>query len=205
MLVATDDERIAEAAEGFGARVSMTSPDHVSGTDRIAEAVASESDCTHVINIQGDEPLIDPELIDTLVEQMADSAEIPMITAAVPAKPGEDFQNPNIVKVVLNKRGEALYFSRSVIPHTQPESPGAPHYRHKGIYGYTKEFLLQFVRWAPSPLELAERLEQLRALENGAMIRVVLTDDDSIGVDTPEQADQIEQLLLANNRSRSEH
>ena len=197
-LIATDDERIAKAAEAFGARVKMTSPEHISGTDRIAEAVTSEPDCSHVLNIQGDEPLISPELIDLVAARLTENAGISMITAAVPVTDNLDLANPNIVKTVLTRDGEALYFSRSVIPYQDSEIPVTPCYRHKGIYGYTREFLLKFVRWDPSPLELAEKLEQLRALENGAHIHVVMTDDTSSGVDTPAQADMVEQLILAN-------
>ena len=121
-----------------------------------------------------------------------------MITAAVPVMDNLDLANPNIVKTVITRDGEALYFSRSVIPYQDSEIPVTPCYRHKGIYGYTREFLLKFVRWDPTPLELAEKLEQLRALENGAHIHVVMTDDTSCGVDTPAQADMVEQLILAN-------
>lgn len=121
-----------------------------------------------------------------------------MITAALPLVDHFDLANPNIVKTVITRDGEALYFSRSVIPYQHSETPVTTCYRHKGIYGYTKEFLLKFIRWEPSPLELAEKLEQLRALENGARIHVIITDDNSSGVDTPEQADMVEQLLLAN-------
>lgn len=178
----------------------MTSADHASGTDRIAEAAAAEPDCTHIINIQGDEPLIEPGLIDELVAGMAGDPRIEMITAAVKADPADsELDNPNVVKTVLSKDGDALYFSRSLIPHQNIEDPPAPCYRHKGIYGYTREFLLKFVRWEPSPLELAERLEQLRALENGARIRVVTTTDNSFGVDTPEQALQAEHLIFASS------
>lgn len=196
-IIATDDERIAQTARDFGAQVAMTAADHPSGTDRIAEAAAAEPDATHIINIQGDEPLIEPELIDELVDGMAGDLKTSMITAAVPMDDLSELENSNVVKTVLSKDGLALYFSRSVIPHPSSDSAVAPFYRHKGIYGYTKEFLLQFVRWSPSPLEQAERLEQLRALENGARIRVILTKDDSIGVDTPEQATLVEQQILA--------
>ena len=198
ILIATDDTRIAENAESFGAKVVMTSNDHVSGTDRIAEAAKTDQKCTHIINIQGDEPLIDPELIDQLAEKISNDPTISMITAAVPGINNLDLANSNVVKTVINKENNAIYFSRSVIPHQNSESPAAPCYRHKGIYGYTKDFLLKFVRWEPSPLELAERLEQLRAIENGESIHVIITDDNSIGVDTPEQAIMVEQLILAN-------
>ena len=198
ILIATDDARIAESAESFGAKVVMTSNDHVSGTDRIAEAAQTDQDCTHIINIQGDEPLIDPGLIDQLAEKISNDPTICMITAAVLGINNLDLANSNVVKTVINKENNAIYFSRSVIPHQNSESPAAPCYRHKGIYGYTKDFLLKFVRWEPSPLELAERLEQLRAIENGASIHVIITDDNSIGVDTPEQAIMVEQQILAN-------
>ena len=198
ILIATDDARIAESAESFGAKVVMTSNDHVSGTDRIAEAAQTDQNCTHIINIQGDEPLIDPGLIDQLAKKISSDPTICMITAAVLGINNLDLANSNIVKTVINKENNAIYFSRSVIPHQNSESPAAPCYRHKGIYGYTKDFLLKFVRWEPSPLELVERLEQLRAIENGASIHVIITDDNSIGVDTPEQAIMVEQQILAN-------
>ena len=197
-LIATDDERIAEVAGTFGARVEMTSSSHISGTDRIAEAVTAEADCTHVINIQGDEPLITPGLIDQVAARLTENPSISMVTAALPVVDDLDLANPNIVKTVITSKGEALYFSRSVIPYQDSKIPVTPCYRHKGIYGYTREFLLKFVRWEPSPLELAEKLEQLRALENGERIHVIITDDASSGVDTPAQADMVEKLLLAN-------
>ncbi len=193
VVVATDDERIAEAARGFGAEVAITRGDHPSGTDRIAEAAGALEDPTHVINIQGDEPLIAPRLIDALAAALAGDPDLEMVTAATPLDPGPDFLDPNIVKVVLARDGHALYFSRSPIPNDA--SASAPLFRHKGIYGYRADFLQQFVRWRPSPLERAERLEQLRALENGARIRVLITDEPSIGVDTPEQAAYVEKLL----------
>ncbi|MBT7981304.1 MAG: 3-deoxy-manno-octulosonate cytidylyltransferase [Akkermansiaceae bacterium] len=198
ILIATDDTRIAESAESFGAKVVMTSDNHVSGTDRIAEAAITDQNSTHIINIQGDEPLIDPDLIDQLAEKISNDSTICMITAAVAGINNLDLANSNVVKTVIDKENNAIYFSRSVIPHQNSESPAAPCYRHKGIYGYTKDFLLKFVRWEPSPLELAERLEQLRAIENGERIHVIITDDNSIGVDTPEQAIIVEQQILAN-------
>jgi 3-deoxy-manno-octulosonate cytidylyltransferase (CMP-KDO synthetase) len=198
-LIATDDERIATAARQFGAEVAMTASDHPSGTDRIAEAAQSCPEATHVINIQGDEPLISPSLIDQLAATLAENSKISMITAANPLKVLKDREDSNIVKVVLNQHGNALYFSRSPIPFQRPSAANhhstTPYFRHKGIYGFTREFLLQFVRWAPSPLELAEHLEQLRALENGTDIHVVITDDESIGVDTPEQARTVADLI----------
>lgn len=194
-LLATDDKRIASAAEAFGAEVVMTRSDHPTGTDRLAEAVGAYPECTHVINVQGDEPLIDPGLIDQLAETLLNDPALPMVTAANPIADHDQLADPNIVKVVLNKRNNALYFSRSVIPHDRTGQGQATWFRHQGIYGYTREFLLAYVRWDPSPLEVTEKLEQLRALENGASIAVVLTDHDSIGVDTPAQAEHVATLL----------
>ena len=199
VIIATDDSRIKEAAENFEAIVTMTSNTHLSGTDRIAEAMKEESNCTHVLNIQGDEPLIDCSLIDQLCEKLSKNSDICMITAAISIKNDLDLANPNIVKTIIDKHNNAIYFSRSLIPYQTSENPAAPCFRHKGIYGYTKDFLLKFVRWDPSPLELTESLEQLRAIENGEKIHVVITEDDSIGVDTPEQALIVENQILRKN------
>ena len=194
-LVATDDERIRDAVLAFGGKVVMTSPDHPTGTDRIAEAARAIPAATHIINIQGDEPLIDPTLIDELAATLASHPDLPMVTAANELTDEVSFQDPNVVKVVLDASGHALYFSRSPIPYLRTRPPGLRLFRHKGIYGYSRRFLEQFVTWPPSPLETAESLEQLRALENGARIRVIITEDDSIGLDTPAQAPLIESLL----------
>lgn len=202
VLVATDDERIAMAARGFGAEVCMTSPDHQSGTDRIAEAARSIPDATHVINVQGDEPLISPDLVDELAAKMQSDSGIGMITAVHAIDDEALLENPNIVKCVLTRDGRALYFSRSRIPHPRGHHPGLRCWRHMGIYGFRRDFLEQFVRWEPSPLEMTESLEQLRALENGASIHVVITEHDSPGIDTPQQAEEMEERmtkLLAQN------
>ena len=176
----------------------MTSSDHSTGTDRIAEAAQSVPEATHVINIQGDEPLIDPGLIDQLVHVMATQPLLDMATAANPMSPDDPaVADPNVVKVVQALNGNALYFSRSALPLFRNEVKGLPVMRHKGIYAYRRGFLKRFVTWEPSPLERAESLEQLRALENGASIHVIRTDDASPGVDTPEQADAIELLLTS--------
>jgi len=188
VIIATDDARIAEAAAAFGAEVEMTKPSHPSGTDRIAEVARRHPEFPHVINIQGDEPLVSPRLISRLARQLMADPRIPMITAANEFVDPSEFKNPNIVKVVLNKQGQAMYFSRSVIPFQRREMSKLKFYRHKGIYGFRRDFLLKFVRWAPSVLEQAEQLEQLRALENGASVHVLITNDDSPGVDTPGQA-----------------
>jgi 3-deoxy-manno-octulosonate cytidylyltransferase (CMP-KDO synthetase) len=197
VAIATDDERIRDEALSFGAEVVMTSPHHPTGTDRIAEAISAIPEATHIINIQGDEPLIDPALIDELAQAMISDAALPMVTAANPIDDDAAYHDPNVVKVVLDLSGHALYFSRSPLPYQRTKSVGLTLYRHKGIYGYRRDFLETFITWPPSPLEQAESLEQLRALENGARIRVIITSDDSIGLDTPEQAPLIESLLFS--------
>ena len=195
IIVATDDMRIAEAAFAFGAEVSMTSPKHRSGTDRCAEVAKRLHGYSHVINVQGDEPLIDPALITRLAKTLTADKSIEMITAANVFGSDEDAGNPNAVKVVLDRQSNALYFSRSAIPFIRADGCEAPFYRHQGIYGYSVKFLLQFVKWKPGVLEQCEQLEQLRALENAARIRVVLTKTASLGVDAPEDAALVERLL----------
>ena len=195
VIVATDDMRIAEAAFDFGAEVTMTSPKHRSGTDRCAEVAKRLHGYSHVINVQGDEPLIDPALVGRLVKALVGDGGIEMITAATPFGAGEDPRNPHAVKVVLDRRSDALYFSRSPIPFVRGDGVKAAFYRHQGIYGYTVKFLLQFVKWKPGVLEQCEQLEQLRALENGTRIRVLPTKAASIGVDTPEDVALVERLL----------
>jgi 3-deoxy-manno-octulosonate cytidylyltransferase (CMP-KDO synthetase) len=200
IIVATDDERIRDAVLAFGGQVAMTSPDHPTGTDRIAEAAQAVPQATHIVNIQGDEPLIDPALIDELAAAMAADPALDMATAANPLDPSDPaVHDPNVVKVVTALDGRALYFSRSPLPYFRNPVPGLPVLRHKGIYAYKRSFLERFITWPPSPLEIAESLEQLRALENGASIKVLLTADTSPGVDTLEQALEIERLLAAVN------
>ena len=195
VVIATDDDRIRDEAISFGAEVVMTAAHHPTGTDRIAEAAAAIPQATHVINIQGDEPLIEPALIDELAQAMIADDALPMVTAANPIEDEAAYHDPNVVKVVLDLSGHALYFSRSPLPYRRTQPAGLTLYRHKGIYGYRRDFLEAFITWPPSPLEQAESLEQLRALENGARIKVIITTDDSIGLDTPEQAPLIESLL----------
>lgn len=196
VIIATDDERIVEAAASFGARAVLTSPHHPSGTDRIAEAACSFPDHGVIINVQGDEPLISPALIDDLAKAMRAAPSVRMITAAAPIHDAAQITDANVVKVVFDLHGDALYFSRSPLPFVRDASAGAKHFRHLGIYGFQRSFLFQFIAWPPSLLERTECLEQLRALENGARIRVVLTDDLSPGVDTIEQARDIEARLI---------
>jgi 3-deoxy-manno-octulosonate cytidylyltransferase (CMP-KDO synthetase) len=199
IVIATDDDRIFQAANAFGAKAVMTSANHPTGTDRIAEAAAALTlagqDASYIINIQGDEPLIDPALIDQLADALHTDPGVSMATAANPITDETLVFDPNVVKCVLALNGDALYFSRSPLPYRRAESPTLTLYRHKGIYAYRRDFLEKFITWAPSPLELAESLEQLRALENNARIKVLITDDESPGVDTLEQAQQIEALL----------
>ncbi|MEM6279711.1 MAG: 3-deoxy-manno-octulosonate cytidylyltransferase [Verrucomicrobiota bacterium] len=198
LTVATDDERIADAVRDFGGHVTMTRDDHPSGTDRAAEVAGTFPEMSHIINIQGDEPLIDTTLIDRLASDLLAQPGLPMITAANPLT-AEDpaLEDPNVVKVTIDAHGNALYFSRSLIPHPRNAPPELRYFRHKGIYGFRRDFLFDFVNWEPSLLERTEGLEQLRALENGGRIRVVLTDDESPGVDTPEQAAILDEQLRA--------
>ncbi len=219
VIVATDDARIANAAKKF-CRVEITRLEHPSGTDRIAE-VAARCQCDAVVNVQGDEPLIDPAVIDAVAGALEDNE---MSTAATPIKNPAELDNPNVVKVVVNAAGRALYFSRRTIPYLREGSARAsravegaplstrsvdeastvtrearvlpfPFLKHLGIYGYRRETLLRLVKFPVSPLEQAEKLEQLRALENGIPVAVVQVDYDSVSVDVPEDVKRVEKLL----------
>ncbi len=195
VVIATDDERIAAEARRFGAPVRMTRADHPSGTDRVAEVASTES-AELVVNIQGDEPLIDPDAIDAAVLALDGEPEIPMGTLKkLIANPAEA-ANPNVVKVITNHAGDAVYFSRCPIPYCR-EGAAAKHYKHIGMYVYRRDFLLGYSHLRVGPLEQAEKLEQLRALENGFRIRVVETDYDSLGVDTPEDLEYVAKLFEA--------
>ena len=197
LIVATDDERIAEAVRGLGCEAAMTRSDHPSGTDRVAE-VAAQTGAETVINIQGDEPLIDPGLIDALADALAGDADWDMATAAVPIGDTDDLNNPSVVKVVWGQDGRALYFSRSVIPFVRDAALAAAaglHWRHLGIYAYRREFLERLVREQPTALEQAEKLEQLRALHIGGRIAVIETEDVGIGVDTAADVQYVEAVL----------
>lgn len=195
VIIATEDMRIAEAAFDFGAEIALTSDKCVSGTDRVAEVARNLKGFTHVINVQGDEPLVDPATVTKLAKAMAASRDISMITSASVFEAGDDVANPNSVKVVIDRAGDALYFSRSTIPFVRNEVPGLKFFRHQGIYGYTLELLFQFVKWKPTQLEKSESLEQLRALENGVKIRVITVKHLSLGVDTPADADAVAPFL----------
>lgn len=204
LVVATDDERIAQAVSSFGGKAVMTSIDHPTGTDRLAEAISFFPQATHVINIQGDEPLIDIKLIDEIGAALLTDSKWQMVTAANPmAVDDPDVLDPNVVKVVMGLDGRALYFSRSAIPFSRQQPDGLTVFRHKGIYGYRRAFLEQFIKWQPTALECAESLEQLRALEHGAQIKVLTTLDTSPGVDTLEQAQAVELLLQSSTHFSS--
>jgi 3-deoxy-manno-octulosonate cytidylyltransferase (CMP-KDO synthetase) len=203
VVIATDDMRIASAAFEWGAEVALTSLRHRTGTNRAAEVARKTKQFAYVINIQGDEPLIDPRLIDKVVEKLQSDRKVGIVTAAHPFKnPAEAFSSHQ-VKVVLDLCGNALYFSRAAIP--APRDDGRSLFlRHQGVYGFRRQTLLQFVRWKPSPLERAESLEQLRALENGVKVHVLVTAIGSPGIDTPEDATALEERLArASRRMRS--
>jgi 3-deoxy-manno-octulosonate cytidylyltransferase (CMP-KDO synthetase) len=194
VIVATDDIRIAKAAFTWDAEVALTSPKHRSGTDRIAEVARNAEQFAFVINIQGDEPLIDPQLIDKLVKKLRSDREIEIVTAAHRFENSGEAFSPHQVKVVVDKSRRALYFSRAAVPF--PRNPSGIRYlRHQGIYGFRRHTLLQFVKWKPTPLECAESLEQLRALENGVRVHVLITAKGSPGIDTLADAEALEQKL----------
>lgn len=202
-VVATDDARIAEAVTGFGGIVAMTRADHATGTDRLAEVAATLKDDL-VVNVQGDEPLIDPRMIEAAVAPMLADPAIPMGTLKTPLTSLEEYRNPNVVKVVTDQNGFALYFSRAPIPYPRdfaadlavrwPELSTA---KHVGLYVYRRDFLLRYPTLAPTPLEKQECLEQLRALENGYRIRVAETHLVGQGVDTPEDLERVKAVLAA--------
>jgi len=189
-IVATDDQRIVDALRPFETHCVMTSPAHQSGTDRIAEVARSLNDDV-VVNVQGDEPEIEPWIIDSLIDRLMTSDE-DMATAATKFPAGADVNDPNLVKVVTDTRGRAIYFSRSVIPfhRDKTESPRAAYYLHLGIYAYRRDFLLHFASWKPTPLEQTEKLEQLRALEHGNSIFVMPVERATHGIDTEEQYEE---------------
>jgi 3-deoxy-manno-octulosonate cytidylyltransferase (CMP-KDO synthetase) len=214
VVIATDDMRIASAAFEWGAEVALTSRKHCSGTNRVAEVARKTKQFAYVINIQGDEPLIDHRLIDKMVQKLRSDHKVGIVTAAHPFENPADASSPHQVKVVLDLRGTALYFSRAPIPFQRSRSGGLQSaegengrskerpsmLRHQGIYGFRRETLLQLVRWKPTPLERTESLEQLRALENGVKVHVLVTATGSPGIDTPEDATALEQKLARAKR-----
>ena len=195
-VVATDDERIYDEARRFGAPVAMTRSDHATGTERVAEvAAANSADIADIIvNVQGDEPLIDPEAIDAAVEPMLAASAPPLATLKKRIRDARELADPNVVKVVTDRAGNAIYFSRSLIPFPR-DGAAAEHFKHLGLYVYQRDFLLAYPGLPVGPLEAAEKLEQLRALENGYTIRVVETEYESVGVDTPEDLERVRRLM----------
>lgn len=198
VTVATDDERILKAVESFGGRAVLTSSAHRSGTDRIAEA-AEKTTADIIVNMQGDEPLIEPELIDRAVAPMLEDPNLLVCTLKTEITEEEEYYNPNAVKVVTDKDGYALYFSRSPIPYGKGSflKLRSRPYKHIGLYVYRRDFLLKFPKLEPTPLEETESLEQLRALENGYRIKVVETKYNPISVDTPEDLERVRRLIKA--------
>jgi 3-deoxy-manno-octulosonate cytidylyltransferase (CMP-KDO synthetase) len=198
-IIATDDQRVFDAARAFGAPVRMTRSDHISGTDRVAE-VASAENAAIVVNIQADEPLLDPAAIDTAILSVAQDSGVLMSTLKKRIEDPREIADANVVKVIVDQAGDAIYFSRSPIPYNrEPSSQGnpVPYYKHIGLYVYERDFLLNYSLLPVGPLEQAERLEQLRALENGYSIRVVETEYESLGVDTPEDLERVSRLFEA--------
>jgi len=200
-IIATDDERVFQVARSFGAQVRMTRPDHPSGTDRVAE-VASNGDAEIIVNIQGDEPLIDPAAIDAAILPLNHDPDVVMATLSKRIEDPREIADPNVVKVVSNHAGDAIYFSRCPIPYDRDAANGgaasrSPCFKHIGLYVYRRNFLLQYSTLPVGPLEQSERLEQLRALENGYAIRVVETEYESLGVDTPQDLEHVSRLFEA--------
>ena len=197
VVVATDDERIVAAVEAFGGEAFLTSVDHKTGSDRIAQ-VAAHMDCDIVVNIQGDEPLIEPEIIDEFVQEMLKDTKLVMVTGCHEIHDEQALQNPNVVKVVSNLHGFALLFSRSLIPYPRYTQRFAA-YEHIGIYVYTKDFLMTYITLEETPLAATESLEQMRVLEHGYAIKIVKTrfPYNALSVDTQEDLEQVERIMLA--------
>ena len=198
VLVATDDERIRDAVLRFGGNVRMTAANHGSGTERLAEAVR-ELPCDIVVNVQADEPLVEPAAIDATVEALRASSDAPMSTARCALADSGELADRNVVKVVVDAQGHALYFSRAAIPYRFAAGDGVPDgvYKHVGLYAYRRNFLLHIAALEPTPLERAERLEQLRVLEHGYRLQTVRISGAPVGVDTPEDLERV-RCLIAN-------
>lgn len=199
VVVATDNELVEKAVLDFGGKAVMTSPDHPSGTDRLAEVALMYPDVDVIVNVQGDEPMIPPEVIDNLAQVFANDADLNMATMKVEMEEA-DYDNPAAVKVVTDLNGNALYFSRSLMPYPRNKPEGYKVFKHVGIYAYRRNFLLKYAALAPTPLEKAESLEQLRALENGYKIKVLESKFKGIGVDTPEDLAAVNALFAEMNK-----
>lgn len=198
VLVATDDPRIASAVDAVGGTAVMTRADHPSGTDRLAE-VAAHLSADLIVNLQGDEPLLDPAAVDAAIAPLVADPGIEMGTLRTPLEPG-DANNPNVVKVVVNLAGDALYFSRAAVPFQREGQPPAPSWRHLGLYVYRRQALLRLATLRPTPLEQAEGLEQLRALEHGIRLHTVAVSTSSPSVDTPEDLARVRHLMKDSTR-----
>jgi 3-deoxy-manno-octulosonate cytidylyltransferase (CMP-KDO synthetase) len=199
VIVATDHEAIASAVQSFGGEVAMTAPELASGSDRVA-AVARTLDAEIIVNVQGDEPLVDPDMIDQAIAPLLADPAILSGTIVRAIEDGADVHNPNVVKAILDERGFALYFSRSPIPFQRDASPETWHlhhryYKHFGLYVYRRAFLLEYAGWPATPLEISEKLEQLRILERGYRMKAAVTTHDSIPVDTAEDAERVRAIL----------
>ena len=202
VMVATDDKRVMSAVERFGGKAVMTSSSHRSGTDRIAEAAGSLN-ADVIVNVQGDEPLIEPEMIDEAIKPLLAESSLLISTLKTKIANEEELKDPNVVKVVTDREGFAIYFSRLPIPYVRESSEfgvrsselKATYYKHIGLYVYRKDFLLKFAKMKPTPLEDAEKLEQLRVLENGYKIKVVQTKYNSVGVDTKEDLERVREIV----------
>lgn len=193
LIVATDDQRVYDAVQSFGGTVVMTDANHPTGTDRLAEVAQQYTDLDVIINVQGDEPMIDANLIDQLAELFESDDALQMATVATPLLE-EEYDEPSAVKVILNKRNDAMYFSRSLIPYPRHDFVNTP-LKHIGIYAYRRQFLLDYAKMEPTAAEQTESLEQLRALENGFAIRVITTDKRFVGVDTPEDLARVNAIF----------
>lgn len=193
IIVATDDQRVFDKVESFGGMALMTQPNHPTGTDRLAEVASHYQDVDVIINVQGDEPLIDADVIDQLADLFLEDADLQMATVASPLLEDE-YDEPSAVKVICNKQGDAMYFSRSLIPYPRHAFINPP-MKHVGIYAYRRQFLLDYAKMDPTPAEETESLEQLRALENGYAIRVIKTDKRFVGVDTPEDLERVNAIF----------
>ena len=197
VVVATDDERIYKEVERFGGKAILTSKEHENGTSRIAEVCTKYEDYDVIVNVQGDEPLIEPEMINSIINSFKEDDTISMSTLKYKIDTMEEIENPNYVKVITDKKGYALYFSRSVIPYPR-KLDIQNYYKHVGIYGYKRDFVVEYAKMEPTPLELSESLEQLRALENGYKIKVMETPYKIIGVDTQEELEKVREYIKEN-------
>lgn len=198
VVVATDDERIVNEVKSFGGNVILTRKDHINGTSRIAEVCETYTDYDVIVNIQGDEPLIESDMINSIIDSFIEDNTIPMSTLKYKLNDMAEIENPNAVKVVTDKNDFAIYFSRSVIPYPRNLNMGN-YYKHVGIYGYKRDFVMEYSKMASTPLELSESLEQLRVLENGYKIKVLETPYKIIGVDTQEELERVREYITKNN------